>query len=365
MTCTSETAGIIEKAAAGGVLGKGELVRLLTLTRPEETTALFQAADEVRRSCVGDEIFLRGIIEFSGHCRRNCHYCGLRAGNRDVRRYRMTEDEIVSRARVLEEKLCTTVVLQSGEDPFYDKERVCSIIRRVRGETSLAITLSIGERPFKDYEAFRDAGADRYLLRHETSSPGLYRALHPGHELAGRVACLRWLRQLGYEVGSGCMVGLPGQTADALAEDVLLMRDLDIDMIGIGPFIPHPNTPLGGHPAGDAGLVLRMIAVLRLVTRDTNIPATTALGVLHPGARRQAFTAGANVFMPNFTPEPYTSSYEIYPGKGPEAGAIAKASEGGYAALFAGLGRTIGTGCGYRVRTSGGCAGTPGPGGGA
>ncbi len=365
MTCTSETARIIAKAVSGEALWKDELVGLLTLTSPEETEALFQAADGVRRSCVGDEIFLRGIIEFSGHCRRNCHYCGLRAGNRGVRRYRMTEDEIASRAGMLGEKLCTTVVLQSGEDPFYDKERMCSIIRRVKNETSLAVTLSIGERPFEDYEAFRDAGADRYLLRHETSSPGLYRALHPGHDLAGRVACLRKLRQLGYEVGSGCIVGLPGQTADVLAEDVLLIRDLDIDMIGIGPFIPHPNTPLGGHPAGDAGLVLRMIAILRLVTRDTNIPATTALGVLDPGARRKAFNAGANVFMPNFTPDPYTSSYEIYPGKGPEAGAIAKASEGGYAALFEGLGRTIGTGYGCRVRASRGCAETPGTGGGA
>ncbi|MRR36729.1 [FeFe] hydrogenase H-cluster radical SAM maturase HydE, partial [bacterium] len=160
--------------------------------------------------------------------------------------------------------------------------------------------------------------------------------------------CLRWLGELGYEVGSGCIVGLPGQGIEDLADDVLLFRDLDIDMIGVGPFIPHPGTPLAGSPAGDTDLVLNMIAVLRLVTKDTNIPATTALGVLDAEARRTAFRAGANVFMPNFTPDPYTAYYEIYPGKGPEAGAIAKTAEGGYKAFFEGMNRPVGTGYGYR-----------------
>lgn len=330
------------------MLTEDEIVRLLSLTEPEEREALFRAADAVRKACVGDEIFLRGIIEFSGHCVRNCHYCGLRAQNRDITRYRISDDEIVARAKVLEEKLCTTVVLQSGEDPFYDRDRLCSIIRRITNETSLAITLSVGERSFDDYRAFKEAGADRYLLRHETSNPRLYRQFHPGFEPEDRIRCLKWLKELGYEVGSGCIIGLPGQTVEDLARDVLFIKNLDIDMIGIGPFIPHPGTPLKNTPQGDTDMVLKMLAVLRLMTRDTNIPATTALGVIDPVARRKAFLAGANVFMPNFTPDPYTALYEIYPGKGPEAGAIAKASEGGYVFLFEGMGRSIGKGHGYR-----------------
>jgi biotin synthase len=350
VTCISETAGIIGKAAAGDKLHRDEIARLLSLTAPEDKEALFQAADAVRRACVGDEIFLRGIIEFSGYCSRNCHYCGLRAENSDIHRYRIPDNEILSRARMLREKQCTTVVLQSGEDPYYDVGRLCTIVKRIKDETSLAITLSVGERTCEDYRAFKEAGADRYLLRHETSNPELYRKLHPGFELEDRLQCLKWLGELGYEVGSGCIIGLPGQTVNDLANDVLLIRELDIDMIGIGPFIPHPGTPLKDTPAGDTDMVLKMLAVLRLLTRDTNIPATTALGVIDPGARRKAFLAGANVFMPNFTPDPYTAYYEIYPGKGPEAGAIAKASEGGYVSLFEGMGRSIGTGYGYREK---------------
>lgn len=349
-TCTSEIKPILEKALLGDALDPEEIIRLLSARDREEKEELFKAADEVRKACVGDEIYLRGIIEFSSFCRRNCHYCGLRAQNADIHRYRISDDEILSRARILRDTSCTTVVLQSGEDSFYDRDRLCSIISRIKDETSLTITLSIGERPCEDYKAFKDAGADRYLLRHETASRSLYRTLHPGHELDERISCLVMLKRLGYEVGSGCIVGLPGQSAADLANDVLLLRDLDIDMIGIGPFIPHPGTPLGNHPAGGTDLVLNMIAVLRLVTRDTNIPATTALGVLDAGARRRAFEAGANVFMPNFTPDPYTAYYEIYPGKGPEAGAIAKISDGAYAALFEGMGRRIGSSYGYRVR---------------
>jgi biotin synthase len=352
VTCTSETAGIIAKAASGNTLTGEEILHLLSLPAAEDKEALFHAADEVRKACVGDEIFLRGIIEFSGYCIRNCHYCGLRAQNRDITRYRISEEEILERARFIEGKQCTTVVLQSGEDPYYTTDRLCSIIRMIRSETTLAITLSVGERPYDDYRAFKEAGADRYLLRHETSNPELYRTLHPGFELADRVQCLKWLKELGYEVGSGCIIGLPGQTVEDLARDVMLISALDIDMIGIGPFIPHPGTPLKDNPLGDTDMVLKMLAVLRLVTRDTNIPSTTALGVISPEARRKAFLAGANVFMPNFTPDRFTAYYEIYPGKGPEAGAIAKASEGGYVSLFEGMGRSIGKGHGYRQKKS-------------
>ncbi len=348
MTCTSDALQIIDRAGKGETIGREEIACLLSLTEPGDREALFREADRVRRHYVGDEVYLRGIIEFSGFCCRNCLYCGLRSENGAIHRYRIPDEEIVERAKTLRENLCTTVVLQSGEDPYYDTGRLCSIISRIKEETGLAITLSIGERPYDDYRAFKAAGAGRYLLRHETANPDLYRALHPGYELEDRVQCLRWLGGLGYEVGSGCIVGLPGQTVEDLADDVLLFRDLDIHMIGVGPFIPHPGTPLAEYPAGCTDLVLNMIAVLRLVTRDTNIPATTALGVLDAEARKTAFRAGANVFMPNFTPDPYTDYYEIYPGKGPEAGAIAKGIEGGYRAFFSGMGRPVSTGYGYR-----------------
>ncbi len=350
MTCISETASLLVRARQERSLGREEVIRLLSLDSPEEKEFLFREADAVRKECVGDEIYLRGIVEISAFCRRNCHYCGLRAQNSEVRRYRMEDDDILSRARALKEKSCMTVVLQSGEDPFFRRDSLCSLIRRIKEETGLAITLSIGERPYEDYRAFKDAGADRYLIRHETASPELYRTLHPGYELEDRIACLKMLKDLGFETGSGFIVGLPGQRVDDLADDILLVKKLDIDMIGVGPFIPHPGTPLGNHGPGSTDMVLKVIAVLRLVTGDTNIPATTALGVLDPGAREKAFFAGANVFMPNFTPEPYAERYEIYPGKGPEAGAIAHASDGGFEALFEDIGRPVSTWYGYRKR---------------
>ncbi len=352
MTCTSSDLDqVLARAEGGGRLSRIEITDLVSLRKPGEIERLYLAADRVRKDCVGDEIFLRGIIEFSNNCSRNCCYCGLRAENSGINRYRIPDNEIIGRARSLKDNLCTTVVLQSGEDPYYDTERMCRIISSIKAETALAITLSIGERPYGDYRAFKEAGADRYLLRHETANPVLYRTLHPGYELEDRVQCLRWLRELGYEVGSGCIVGLPGQTAEDLADDVLLLQELDIDMIGVGPFIPHPGTPLAGYPAGDTDLVLNMMAVLRIVTGDTNIPATTALGVLDEEARQTAFRAGANVFMPNFTPEPYQAYYDIYPGKGAEAGVIAKAVDGGFRGFSEGKGRNIGTGYGFRAHS--------------
>lgn len=349
-TCASEVSSLISGALRGDDLGRDEIAFLLSIEGPGERRALYQAADCVRKARVGDEVFLRGIVEFSGHCRRNCHYCGLRAQNRGAARYRIPEDAIVSRAHDLKNMACTTIVLQSGEDPYYDTDRVCRLVERIKAETALAVTLSIGERSYDEYRAFRQAGADRYLLRHETASRELYRALHPGRGLDERIRCLQWLKELGYETGSGCIVGLPGQSVRDLAGDVLLLRELDIDMIGIGPFIPHPGTPLGGYEAGSPDLVLKMTAVLRLVTGDTNIPATTALGVLDPTARALAFQAGANVFMPNFTPDPYTARYEIYPGK-PRGVETFSGIYGDHASFFEGIGRVIGRGYGNRSRT--------------
>lgn len=330
-----------------------EIVHLLSLEDPDEIKMLLDAADVMRKRYVGDEIYLRGIVEFSNHCMRNCSYCGLRAANRDVFRYRIPEDEIVYLAGRIWQVGCTTIVLQSGEDPYYDRQRLCSLIERIKKETSLAITLSLGERLYGDFQAFRDSGADRYLLRHETASVSLYSSLHHGYSLESRTRCLKWLKQIGYETGSGCIVGLPGQTINDLAEDVLLLMDHDIDMIGLGPFIPHGNTPLAGYPPGNMDVVLKMIAVVRLVTKNTNIPATTAMEVLDPQTRKAAFLCGANVYMPVFTPQSFASSYEIYPGKS-TASSAQDGTLRSYKEYFSTMGRPIGSGYGHRH-------GKPGP----
>ena len=312
---TSKSAGnLIGKALEGKDLNRKEILELLTLP-VKSSLELFSAADKVRKEQVGDEIFLRGIIEFSNHCERNCLYCGLRKGNARLSRYRMSEDEIIATAEQIKKTGVPTVVLQSGEDSFYSQDVVCHLIERIRKETDLIITLSIGERPLDDYKAFQQAGADRYLLKHETASKELYKYLRPGCEWENRLQCLRHLKKLGFETGTGNMVGLPGQTPEILADDMLVMKLLDADMLGIGPFIAHPDTPLAGLDYDDLDTVLRIIAVARLITLNTNIPATTALATFHPQGRLQALEAGANVVMPDFTPEIYKTRYDIYPGR--------------------------------------------------
>jgi biotin synthase len=306
---------LIHKALDGDTLTRGEITRLLGLCRKETQQDLFQAADDVRRRYVGDEIFFRGIIEFSNICERDCLYCGLRRSNHRLGRYRMLEDEIIAAAKRIRDEDIGTVVLQSGEDSFYTAEKLSALINRIGEETGLIVTLSVGERPFTDYQLFRKAGSSRYLLKYETVSLDLYRRLRPGSLLADRLMCLKALGESGYEVGTGNMVGLPGQSLEILADDLLLMKDLHADMLGIGPFLPHPETPLAASPAGDLFLTLKVLAVARLLTRTTNIPATTALGNLHPRGRLMALQAGANVVMPDFTPLAYRNLYEIYPGR--------------------------------------------------
>jgi biotin synthase len=330
------------------MLSRDEIIKLLSLNTPSDIERLFQAADRVRKECVGDEIFLRGIIEFSSYCRNNRLYCGLRRDNLLVERYRMEDDVIVGLAKAIKSRGCSTVVLQSGEDPFYTREHIRRIIQGIKDGTGLAITLSIGQRTYEDYKAFREAGADRYLLRHETAYKNLYANLCPGRTLDERTQCLKWLKELDYEVGMGCMVGLPGQTAEDLADDVLLIKELGADMIGIGPFIPHEQTPLNDHAPGDTLLVLKMLAIIRLVTRDTNIPSTTALGVLDGASRKKAFEAGANIFMPVFTPQDYARRYDIYPGKGNVKKADGAIQD--FKAFFDSIGRPIGIGPGGRRR---------------
>ena len=305
---------LIGKAESGKDLHREDIISLLKLPA-DFSPDIFAAADRVRHEKVGDEIYLRGIIEFSNYCDRNCLYCGLRKGNSKLSRYRMTEDEILTTAKQIKNTGVPTVVLQSGEDSFYSQDIVCRLIERIRNETDLIITLSIGERALNDYKAFQQAGANRYLLKHETASRDLYKYLRPGCDWENRLQCLRRLKELGFETGTGNMVGLPGQTPEILADDLLVMKLLDADMLGIGPFIAHPDTPLGGIGNDDLELTLRVLAIARLITRNTNIPATTALATLHPQGRLLALQAGANVVMPDFTPDIYKTLYDIYPGR--------------------------------------------------
>ena len=314
MSISDKNDALLIKAESGRDLSREDIIALLKLPG-NYSAALYFAADRVRKQEVGNEIFLRGIIEFSNYCERNCLYCGLRKGNSGLSRYRMSEDEIIDTAHQIQETGIPTVVLQSGEDSFYSQETVCRLIKRIRKETDLIITLSLGERDLNDFKVFYQAGAHRYLLKHETASTELYKYLRPGCNQQSRIQCLRRLKELGFETGTGNMVGLPGQTPEILANDLLAMKILNADMIGIGPFIAHPDTPLAGIDNDDIEMTLRVLAVARLLTRNTNIPATTALATLHPQGRILALQAGANVVMPDFTPNMYKSRYDIYPGR--------------------------------------------------
>jgi len=280
-----------------------------------ETERLFAAANQVRETCVGGGVLLRGILEISNVCERNCLYCGLRKDNGKIVRYRMEDEEILASARRIRAAGVATLVLQSGEDSFFTASKICRLVEIIKKETALTVTLSLGERPYQEYRAFREAGADRYLLKHETADPDLYGRLRPGLRLEDRLQSIRWLKELGFEAGTGNMVGLPWQTADSLVEDIAVMQDMGADMLGIGPFIAHPDTPLGRFPNGDPELVFKVLAVARLATRTTNIPATTALGTIDPRHRIKALMVGANVVMPDFTPDRYKKHYDIYPGK--------------------------------------------------
>lgn len=281
----------------------------------ERTAALFGEADRVRRLHCGDAVHLRGLVEFSNCCGRDCLYCGLRRSNRELERYRMGPEEIFEAAAGAARSGYRSVVLQSGENDRYGLEDMCGLVRRIKSALGLAVTLSLGEKTYDEYAALKEAGADRYLLRFETSSEGLFRQLKPDSSYPERLRCLRWLRELGYQVGSGIMVGLPGQTAEMIADDILLMRELDLDMVGIGPFIANPLTPLKDAPSGTLELTLKAVALIRIVTRNTHIPATTAMGSIDPQGRQKALCCGANVLMPNVTPTRYRGLYQLYPNK--------------------------------------------------
>lgn len=308
---------LIEKAYQTNDLSREEITVLLENLTPEERELLYNKALKTKQVYYGDKVYLRGLIEFSNFCRQDCLYCGIRASNAKVERYRLTLEEILACCDKGYELGYRTFVLQSGEDLWYTTSLLSALIQQIkrRYPEEIAVTLSIGERSAETYQSLFASGADRFLMRHETASKELYEKLHPTMRFEDRQSCLKALKEIGYQVGAGFMVGLPGQTPLDLAEDLHYLKKLHPGMIGIGPFIPHSETPLGAEKGGTVEDTLVMVALARLLIPDSLIPATTALGTLHPQGREMALKAGANVLMPIITPTSVRKQYALYENK--------------------------------------------------
>lgn len=308
---------LIDRLAETRTLEPGELKALLEGRTPEAAEYLFERAREVRHRVYGRDVYLRGIIEFSNYCRNDCLYCGIRRGNRHAERYRLSEAQIFDCCAQGHALGFRTFVLQGGEDPFYDDDRVARVVTGIKARyPDCAVTLSMGEKSRESYRRFREAGADRYLLRHETANAAHYARLHPPEmSLENRLRCLEDLKGLGYQTGCGFMVGSPFQTVDCLVEDLLLIQRLQPEMVGLGPFIPHHQTPFAGQTAGTLELTLFLLGMVRLLLPGALLPATTALGTIHPKGRELGILAGANVVMPNLSPRDVRAKYLLYDNK--------------------------------------------------
>lgn len=307
----------IDELARAQILTQEELAAMIVDATPESDEYLFARARAVREAVYGKAVYMRGLIEFTNYCRNDCYYCGIRRSARDAERYRLGREQILDCCETGYQLGFRTFVLQGGEDGFYTDERICDIVRGIKaGYPDCAVTLSIGERERSSYEAFFEAGADRYLLRHETADDGHYRLLHPPElSLAHRKQCLRDLKDIGYQVGCGFMVGSPGQTPECLAEDLWFIHELQPHMVGIGPFVPHHDTPFAGETQGGLELTLRLLAMIRLIKPHVLLPATTALGTIDPKGREKGILAGANVVMPNLSPGDVRKKYMLYDNK--------------------------------------------------
>lgn len=314
---SSTTANLIKRLAAEHDLSDVELLSLITSTQPEVNKLLAQEADKLRRKYYGDAVYIRGLIEFTNYCKNNCYYCGIRAGNSFASRYRLTEEEILACCAEGYRLGFRTFVLQGGEDPYYTDDKICAIVSAIRTQyTDCAITLSIGEKSRASYQAYFAAGANRYLLRHETADEAHYALLHPtSMSLKNRKRCLFDLKEIGYQVGSGFMVGSPYQTAANLLSDLRFLQSLEPDMIGIGPYITHKHTPFKAMPSGTLEQTLRLLSMLRLLFPYALLPATTALGTIAPNGRELGLAAGGNVVMPNLSPVGVRKKYELYANK--------------------------------------------------
>lgn len=308
---------ILSKIEQEQMISREELEELLTTTDQELIEELYRRARATAGKYYGKEIYLRGLIEFTNYCKNNCYYCGIRCGNEKAQRYRLTMDQILSCCESGWELGFRTFVLQGGEDPYFTDEKIVDIVKKIRNSyPDCAITLSIGEKTKESYRLYKEAGADRYLLRHETANEDHYRHLHPEQmSLANRKQCLRNLKELGYQTGAGFMVGAPGQTLECLAEDLIFLKELNPEMVGIGPFIPHHDTKFADEPAGSVELTLFLLSVLRIILPKCLLPATTALGTADPKGREKGLLAGANVVMPNLSPVKDRKKYELYDNK--------------------------------------------------
>ncbi len=312
-------------------MDRNEILNWLRESREEKLSELWRMADDVRFRCVGDEVYLRGLAEISNYCMNNCCYCGIRAGNKNVVRYRLTREEIFCCVDRCIRFGYGTIVMQAGEDEGISGDWLADIIREIKERTDLAVTLSLGDRGRRDLELWKAAGADRYLIRFETSDAKLFERVHKGNirkgSLEDRLRVIRLLRELGYEVGSGVLIGLPGQSYESLADDIELICELDLDMIGVGPYIAHRDSSL--HFGSDDNMccdfeqvpnsdlmAYKMISLLRILCPFANIPSTTAIATVNKENGRQlGLMRGANVIMPNVTPMRYRELYSIYPGK--------------------------------------------------
>jgi len=308
---------IVEKLYMTGDLSDNELKALIETDDEAAAKLLRERADEVRRKSYGKKVFLRGLIEVSSYCKNDCLYCGIRRSNKDADRYRLSREQIMSCAESGYELGFRTFVMQGGEDSAFTDDFMCGVISELREKyPDCAITLSLGERSFESYKSMKDAGADRYLLRHEAADGELYKKLHPAEmSLENRKNCLFQLRELGYQVGAGFMVGAPYQTTDSLIADLRFLQELKPQMIGIGPFVPHHCTPFADENGGTLGLTLRLLGILRLMFPKVLLPATTALGTIAPNGRELGLQTGCNIVMPNLSPVNVRKKYDLYDNK--------------------------------------------------
>ncbi len=308
---------LIDKLEREHHLTKEEYISLIDGRTPELAAYLFEKAQNIRRHFYGNDVYMRGLIEFTSYCKNDCYYCGLRKSNKQAERYRLSKDQIMECCAIGYELGFRTFVLQGGEDPAFRDEIVVDIIQTIKQRyQDCALTLSIGEKSYESYLAYYKAGADRYLLRHETANPVHYSKLHP-EELTSenRKRCLRDLKKIGFQVGTGFMVGSPYQTTENLAEDLLFIEELSPEMVGIGPFIPHHETPFAEMKGDDGQLTLFMLGLLRLILPSALLPSTTALGTIDPEGREKGILAGANVVMPNLSPLDVRKKYLLYDNK--------------------------------------------------
>ncbi len=306
---------LIEELRKKRILSRENFRKLLITD--EYDSSLFESADKIRQSVYGKDVYIRGLIEFTNYCKNNCYYCGIRSGNTNAVRYRLSKEDIMECCYEGYELGFRTFVLQGGEDPYFTDEKIVDIVSSIRREfPDCAITLSIGEKSYESYLAYYNAGANRFLLRHETAESCHYNKLHPDSmSFETRKKCLYDLKKIGYQVGSGFMVGSPFQTIDNIISDLEFLYELQPDMIGIGPYVVHKETPFKDYESGSVEMTLRLIAVLRHMFPYALIPATTALGTLHPEGREMGLRAGANVVMPNLSPKAYRKLYELYDNK--------------------------------------------------